>query len=92
MTDPESSGNTSPEQTGSVFDLIFSTPPYYSGPISALPAANSINHKGHEVTQRKNGQVQAPRFTMIFAAKGNIPAFAFPAYLCALCSLCGEGF
>lgn len=46
------------------------------GPDFGASRANSMNHKGHEVTQRKNDQVnKLPRFARIFAAEGSIARF-----------------
>src|SRR5258707_3214426 len=68
--------------------LFLRIPPGHFRP----PAPNSLNHKGDEVTQRKNDRSKFAWAAMIFAAEDISPASAFPAYLCALCDLCGERF
>jgi hypothetical protein len=45
-----------------IFVLVFSLALYYHGQIFDFPAQIPINHKGHEVTQRKFGMIVFPGY------------------------------
>src|SRR6267378_1006696 len=57
---------------------------YYHGQIFAFPAQIPIDHKGHEVTQRKFGMIVFPRYLCAAADESRFSL----VLLCVLCGSC----